>query len=215
MKPILILTAAVLLLTACIKDHIRGSGITITTDRNVPAFNSVKVEGSGNVSIVKGTTQQVKVTGYENLVPIYETNVVNGNLILKFRDDYNVRNSNISVAITALSIQGVYINGSGDINVSGFSDSSLDAEINGSGKITASNSVYTNVFYHINGSGHINARTVQTSDADARISGSADIDLLVSNRLKARISGSGNINYWGNPAEVDAQVSGSGKVVKH
>jgi hypothetical protein len=212
MKKILILIAAVISFSACTKEHIRGSGITITADRQVPLFKKVKVEGSGNVTIVHGATHQVKVTGYENLVQIYETNVVNGNLILKFSDNYNVRNSNISVAITVPAIEGVYINGSGTIDMTSMTGSNFEAEINGSGDMDLINSAYTNVFYRVNGSGHIDARTVQSTDADANISGSGDIDVHVAGKLKARISGSGNINYWGNPTEVDAEVSGSGKV---
>lgn len=214
MKPLLTLTAAVLLLTACTKDHIRGSGRTITTERQLPSFKQVKLEGSGNVVVNHGATQQVKVTGYENLVDIYETNVVNGNLTLKFNDSYNVRNSNISVTITLPAIEGMYVNGSGSMSMNNFTGQSLDAETNGSGEISINGSDYTSVFYGISGSGDIDARTVHSTNADAHISGSGNIDLRVAGKLKARISGSGNINYWGNPPEVDAQVSGSGRLVK-
>ncbi|MDG1774786.1 MAG: DUF2807 domain-containing protein, partial [Flavobacteriaceae bacterium] len=44
------------------------------------------------------------------------------------------------------------------------------------------------------------------------VSGSADVTLTVKGTLNAKVSGSGDIQYKGNPKKVASKVSGSGDV---
>ena len=71
------------------------------------------------------------------------------------------------------------------------------------------------LYIDINGSGNINTRDVDADDVYTDISGSGDISVTALNMLDARISGSGDIDYWGNPPTVKLDVSGSGRVRKH
>jgi len=215
MKAIMTILAASVLLASCSKSSIRGEGAIITETRNVPAFTSVRVEGSREVSITRGTTTSVRVTGYQNLVPIYETFVSNGTLVVKHRNDYlNIRNDNIKVDITVPTLDGASINGSGEINIRDFVAQELAASINGSGTIRADNCDYQRSYYEVNGSGDILARNNVAGRVEARISGSGKIETTALISLMARISGSGDVHYWGDPTTVDVQVSGSGKAVK-
>lgn len=156
------------------------------------------------------------VTGYQNLLPVYETKVQGNTLYLQFRPDiYNVRNNNIKVNIQLPLLAYMRINGSGKINATGFANGDLlTGAINGSGDIFIGDSKYNKVTYTVNGSGNIKAASTTSTEAEAQISGSGNIELAVSNKLKASISGSGNIIYWGNPVTVETQVSGSGKITK-
>ena len=204
-----------ILFSACSKESIKGSGAVRTEVRSVNGFTRVSLEGGGIATIVQGNTQEVKVTGYENLLPIYKSYVANGTLVLKFDEDYyNVRNNNIQVEIVVPQIEEVSINGSGDLSFKNFTGTTMDATINGSGRITGEASTYSTVHLSINGSGNLRARGVQSQNASADISGSGNIDVTCLQKLVARISGSGSINYWGSPTDVDTQISGSGKVLK-
>ncbi len=60
--------------------------------------------------------------------------------------------------------------------------------------------------------GDIDAYDLSSNDADIRISGSGEIKISVKENLIARISGSGNIYYKGDPKKQDIKVSGSGNV---
>lgn len=214
MKTILLL-ASIITLAACNKPSLRGSGATVTEVRSVPAFNNVRVEGSGNATITQGTTASVQVTGYENLVPAYETYVTNGTLVLKFKNDYhNIRNNNISVKIVTPSLERTSINGSGSMLIKNFTGNLFQTEINGSGKVTVENSRYLTANLEVNGSGDIHAQQLTAGDVEARISGSGRIEITCFVKLVARISGSGDVFYWGNPQHLDMQVSGSGKVIR-
>lgn len=209
------LLSASLLFSACTKS-IRGSGSTITETRNIAAITSVQLEGSAEVEIMQGNVQSVTVSGYENLVPIFVTQVTNGNLVLRFEDPYyNVRRNNIKVAIVVPDLLAVRSNGSGQISISNFLNKiNLAASINGSGNIMVNNSSFNKMVLDVNGSGNIKAYGCTAGDTEAEIHGSGNIEITCINKISAHIYGSGNIDYWGNPVATDIQISGSGRVRK-
>ena len=214
---ILLLTAATLAFTSCRKETIRGEGSTISDTRSVANFNSISVNGSSDVEVIASNTNSVVVTGYSNLVPAYESNVNNGRLTLEFDSKYiNVRNNNIRVKVYTNGFSRCEMNGSGSIVVgSDIHTDDLETEINGSGRIDVGSGSYNTIRHKVNGSGEINSASATGDNVYAEISGSGDIDVSVSNYLSARISGSGTVDYWGDPQEVDTDISGSGKVRKH
>jgi hypothetical protein len=213
-QTIQLITISIVLLTACNKESIRGTGAVITENRNVPAFTAIEIDGDANATVSYGPQQQVSVTGYQNLLPVYETKLVGTTLHLGFKSNYyNVRNNNIRVAIVVPALSYLRTNGSGNIVATGFANGDLlSAFINGSGDITVENCKYNRATYEVNGSGNINGSSTELREAEATIHGSGDIKLTVTNKLKAEIYGSGNIDYWGNPGDVDSNVSGSGSI---
>ena len=64
----------------------------------------------------------------------------------------------------------------------------------------------------MSGSGDIRAYDLQADFVDAQVSGSADIRVTANEMLKARVSGSGDISYKGNPKKIDTKSSGSGDI---
>ena len=49
-------------------------------------------------------------------------------------------------------------------------------------------------------------------EADVHISGAGDAAIHATDRLRGRISGVGNLDYYGDPAETDTHVSGMGSI---
>lgn len=208
-------TVLIIILSSCTKS-ITGSGIVVTENRQVAAFTRVRLEGDAQVQIIQGNTQKITVSGYDNLVPIFETYVSNGLVTLRFETGYyNIHRNNINVLIEMPDLPEVRSSGSGDITILNFLNSPLlNAGINGSGNIIIEGSSFDKVVLSVNGSGNIKAVNAQIKEAEADVNGSGDIELSCSQKLTAHISGSGNINYYGNPAIADIRVSGSGKVRK-
>ncbi|MBL0883555.1 MAG: DUF2807 domain-containing protein [Chitinophagaceae bacterium] len=208
------LSSLLLLFTSCTKS-ITGEGPTSTQIRQVNTFNKIKINGSGDVEVVPSNNQQVIISGYNNLLEIYESKVVNGELQLGFEPRKNIRNDNIKVRIEIPDIRGVNINGSGDILINGFlQGTELGALINGSGRIRIQSSAFNRTAYYINGSGDIFAAAIPSRTSEATITGSGFIELNCTQNLKVRISGSGTIDYYGNPPSTDISISGSGVVRK-
>lgn len=203
--------------TSCSKHSIKGEGSTTSETRNVQAFQTVEANGSTNVTVYPSATDYVIVTGYENLIPVYETKVNNGRLILQFKDNYiNVRNSNIHVSVYSTQVSRIKINGSGDISVQPAQVSKyMNLEVNGSGEISFGDNQFNVVNCDVNGSGNINGVACHADTLNAKISGSGNIKMNVAKLLSVRISGSGNVDYWGRPVISDVDISGSGKINKH
>lgn len=217
MKKMMILAIGLLVLTmiSCTKT-LTGTGAELSETRALDTFDKIRTNGTARVQIMYGPVAQVVISGYQNLLPYYKSQVVNGELILGYESDYNnIRNDNIRVNIILPSISGVYINGSGEIYIRNFPNGqTLQATINGSGNIDVYSSTFNKGIYDVNGSGDIHASTSQSNEAEATIHGSGVIAVNCAQKLTARIFGSGTIDYYGNPAVTDVVVSGSGQVRK-
>jgi hypothetical protein len=219
MKRLFSLSIAIsaLAITSCSKTTIRGEGSTVSETRQLQEFAKIEANGSTDIEILPASTNSVVLTGYGNLIPAYDTRISGDRLILEFKDEYiNVRNNNLKITVYTNGITDASLNGSGNMYFAAdIPTEQMDADINGSGKISFDRNVFVNASYKINGSGEIDARKAEADHAHATISGSGDIDLTATKSLNNKISGSGTIDYWGNPGSITTDIDGSGKVRKN
>jgi hypothetical protein len=237
MKKSILLIAMILLGTSAHAQwwkRIKGNGNTITQTRQTANYDKVSVAGSFDVQLVRGEEGDITLKGEENLLDHIRVYVKNNVLILKVKDNINLSsswNKNITIEVPVNEIAGVKLSGSGDIStqttlkatdfnaaVSGSGDISLAIEatnlyiqVSGSGDIDLSGSA-EDLSVKVSGSGDVNAYGVVAQDATVTVSGSADVTLTVKGTLNAKVSGSGDIQYKGNPKKVASKVSGSGDV---
>lgn len=237
MKTTLIRTIALFTLVLCFTANIqaqkvKGNGKVIEKTRQVGDFEALGVSGSFDVFLVKGQEGKVIVNVEQNLEPYLETEVENGTLKVRWKKGSNVRTTkSTKVTVHFDKLDGVALAGSGDIiskdpivtdeikiAVAGSGDIQLEldanhskAAISGSGDIELSG---TSKSFEaaVAGSGDIEAYDLKTEKSELKISGSGTIHASVENELVARISGSGNVKYKGNPRVEDVKVSGSGNV---
>jgi hypothetical protein len=136
----------------------------------------------------------------------------------------------LTIHITAATLEGVAISGSGDItgneefisdrfyaDIAGSGDISmtvkvghLQSNISGSGSIYLSGSANT-YDAKITGSGDVDAFDLQTRNSAVVITGSGNCRVNVSDKLQAKITGSGDVLYKGDP-RISQAITGSGKV---
>ncbi len=216
---------------------IKGNGNMVTMERSTGEYDAVSVSGSFDVDLVAGTEGNVKVRAEENLQEWIVTEVKDGELIIKVKNGVNLRPSSwkdgFQITVPVETINAISLAGSGNISgkttlsadefttkLSGSGDMSLEVESNGlNASMSGSGDInlrgHANRFYvQISGSGDVDAYELEAEEVDANISGSADILVNVTQLLKARVSGSGDIHYRGNPAKIDSKVSGSGSISK-
>ncbi|MBS1771909.1 MAG: DUF2807 domain-containing protein [Bacteroidetes bacterium] len=203
--------------TSCYKGRLKGEGSIISDTRSISSFYTLQSDGEADVEVIASNSNKVVVTGYQNLVPAFETNVSGDKLTLRFKEKYiNVRNNNIKVTVYSTNVNMVRINGSGRIIVGdSIKSKTMMADINGSGDIGFGKNAFDDLNLHVSGSGNISAYPATSKTVTAEISGSGDIQTTVTETLNAKISGSGDIDYMGNPVNVNLNISGSGKVHKH
>ena len=65
---------------------------------------------------------------------------------------------------------------------------------------------------NLSSAGDLNSFGLEVREADVSASSAGDADINVSERLRARSSSAGDINYRGNPKYVDAHSSSAGGV---
>jgi len=211
---------------------VRGSGNVINKTRTVGSFDKVSVAGSFDVFLVKGNEGKIDIKIEDNLVNYLITEVDKGKLKIKWKKGVSIRsNKTTQLTVYFNDIEGISLSGSGDIigkdiiksndfgiALAGSGDidlhiesNTIEAAISGSGDIELKGK--TKEFSaSIAGSGDIDAYDLNTEKSVLKISGSGGMTLTVTNELQARISGSGDIKYKGNPRIEDIKVSGSGSV---
>lgn len=208
-----IVLTAILALSSCTRERIKGQGSVISENRNISGFTEISTEGSTNIHIMQGSSFKVELRGYSNLLPYYETKLVNNTLQLGYRKDVNVKNDNTELYITMPAITGLSLAGSGNISTSGVFAGVPDfhARVTGSGNIEFSSGTATNFYSTIDGSGNIRALNLQADKAETNTTGSGDTEITANTQLKVRISGSGNVYYRGSPV-ISTNITGSGTV---
>ena len=240
MKKVAILSLVVLVTASCAGQWgkgIKGNGNPVSIERNVDDYDEISVSGWFDVDLVAGNEGVLTIEGEENLLEYIITEVKNGKLVIKQEKGINLKPSiskqGIRITVPVERIEALNLSGSGDIvgkmtlkasdfrtAMSGSGDitldletSSLSASMSGSGDMYLSGTT-TDFEAAISGSGDIKAYDLEADNVEATVSGSADIKVTANKLLKARVSGSGDISYRGNPTKVDTKTSGSGDISK-
>lgn len=214
------MTAMLLLFSvaACAQRGVTGSKNYITKQVKVSSFEGIKLQGSPDVIYTqKAGAPSVEIYGSDNIVPLLETYVENGNLIVRYRKNTNIRNSGkVVIRVSAPTIKRLALSGSGDVKLNNgiTASGNLAISISGSGNIEG-NQIKCNAFSaKISGSGNINLKGVEAMQAEMRITGSGNMDMAGKcTDAEYSISGSGNINGANLKANnVTARISGSGVI---
>lgn len=241
MKKLLTLTLALVAITAVSAQwkKVRGNGNVVTIDRSTADYDEIAVAGWFDVELVSGTEGQLTIRGEENLLEYIKTEVKDDKLVIKVKKGVNLKPSSwgkdggIYVTVPVQEVEEVSLSGSGDVisstvlksenfrtRISGSGDISLNVEaetveatLSGSGDIKLSGQT-GNFEVRVSGSGDVKAYELNANNVEATISGSADVKVTANEMLYARVSGSGDIHYRGNPKKIDSKASGSGEISK-
>lgn len=223
---------AVLALVGCtttVFGGIRGSGDMASESRDVSGFTEIVLEGSGSVTVDLTGTESLTIEAEDNLIPHLTSDVRSGRLVLGTDTSISTTRG-IVYTITASSLDGMTIDGSGEIEATDITGEDLSAVINGSGTIELTGLDVASLVATVSGSGDIDVsgsaddlrveipgsgsfggEDLQAINGDVSISGSGEAVVNVSQMLDAVVAGSGTIEYLGTPT-VDSTISGSGSI---
>lgn len=235
-----IITLALALTTVAITNaqwgrRVKGDGNVVTTERSVGNYDGVSLAGWFDVDLVAGNEGEITLRGESNLLEHIITEVKDGVLVIKTEKGLELKpsnwNSGILITVPVESISSVSLSGSGDIvgrttietdnfstRIAGSGDITLavqakevEASLSGSGDINLSGRT-TDFDVMVSGSGDIKAYELEAEFVKATVSGSADIRVTANQSIDAKVSGSGDIHYRGNPKKINSKSSGSGDI---
>lgn len=211
--------------------RVEGSGHVAEEVRVVSDFSKLELAAPIDVQLRNTGGQRITLRGDDNILPLVQTRVENGRLVVEVRKDASFRTRNRLTAVVEFKqLDGVSIRGSGDVRadrikaaifagtIRGSGDVSIDdltadtvaLSIAGSGNFTARGRAGT-VGAVIDGSGDVRVQDLEAKTVAVRISGSGDAHVHATERLAVRIAGSGDVLYRGSP-QVEKKIAGSGEV---
>lgn len=216
------------------RKRIKGSGDIATETRDVKNFTGVSTATAIDIYLTQGNDFEVEVEADDNLLQYIVTDVDNGVLKVHFVKGINVTWSKKKVVhVTMKNIELIRASSAGDvigqtpiktenlkIRTSSAGDvklevyaKALDLGTSSSGDITLTGEAdYLEA--STSSAGDIKAFELTVKEADIRASSAGDVKITVSDRLYARASSAGDIQYRGNPEKVDAKSSSAGDVIK-
>jgi hypothetical protein len=191
---------------------IEGSGTAVSEIRAVAPFDSIDLAGANNVSISVGAEQSVRVRADDNLVGRITTDVRAAQLVIDNRGSFR-SHSPIRVEITLPVLDAVSLSGSGTLTVQAVRADALTVALPGSGTIRVSGTA-DRLRATVDGSGDLRLNNLTAARATAVVSGSGLIQLVATEALDAKVSGTGSILYGGVPNEVTKNITGTGAIVE-
>ena len=194
---------------------VEGSGVLASETRELPPFDRVELTGSNLVTIHVGAAQSVVVHADDNILDRVTTRVSAGRLLIGNEAGGFTTRSPMRVDVTVPAVDELTLSGSGTIDVEGV-DVDVDVDeftiaLSGSGAVSASGRAQR-VAVELNGSGDVQLQDLVGQEVRARLSGTGRISVNVTESLDASVPGTGSIVYTGNPPQVRKTVNGIGSV---
>src|SRR5262249_45963645 len=115
------------------------------------------------------------------------------------------------VRVTVRELEALSVIGSGDVKLRGARGSKLALTLRGSGGIDADGSV-DRLEAESAGSGNLALFKLNAKHVDVTLRGSGNAAITATERLSARVHGSGDVRYQGGPREVERTIHGSGSI---
>ena len=203
---------------------------------DVSGFEGIALGGSGTVYVQQGSSFKVEFEGSDELFEEMKFEVRGRTLNIGRKNSSWWRSGSrgsYRVYITMPKLSGLTVSGSGEVEGQGaFRTDDLDLTVSGSGEIklnTSSSDVEitisgsgevelegsaNSIDARISGSGNVDGKDFIVKSAQASISGSGNMYIHATESIESRISGSGSIYYKGEPAKLNNNSSGSGKIRK-
>jgi len=231
-----LLCVLLLTLCSCKRKVVSGEGNMVTGERTVsPSFDGITIEDalSATVSVSPGAPVSVRISGYENLLPLIKTEVKGNELRVYVSETYDLENDDsLHISITVPRLKRIASSGASHIDIpatlrtdelevkaSGASEimlsdvqvARLKAEVSGASLLTLGAGSISKLEASVSGSSKLAACGVQAADARLDVSGASGANVNAIQTLQAEASGASVVTYKGTP-QVKSETSGAGSV---
>lgn len=209
----------------------KGDGNVTTEKRDVPYFDEVIAKGQFELHVSQGDAYKVEVTIDENLQMFILTQVTKQRLYVEVPDNLrkikelkvhitveDLNNFVLLGAVNAitdtlhLKTADFFISGTSDIDLKVFSEK-LDFEVTdvANVKVFGQSDVF---LLRVTDEAFIDAKYFETNTCSLKASGFSDITVNVQKEFNLRVTGIGNIYYYGDPEVNNTINSGTAFIIR-
>jgi hypothetical protein len=202
-KPLLFISIFVFLVSAACGitpnfgfKTIVGSGKIVTESREVSDFTRVEVCCGMELYLTQGETESLEIEADDNFMEEITTQVINGSLVVKYRQQTNVSyqpSQSVILTLTMPEVRGVSLSGGGYFETEAIDSEGFDLGLSGGSDAQIGELVTGDITVDISGGGRLRAGSIKGAQVDMGFSGGSDaqIESLVAVRVDVDNSGGG------------------------
>lgn len=210
-----------------------GNGNLKEKEIAISNVNSFEINSNFNIWLFQDNDEKVVIKTDENLLDYIDVKIVGNVLTASIKKNVEITEFKAMIlSISVKDVKSIKLSGASNlatryplnlsdlsVNISGNSTADLKMTGNllnlvnsGAGKIILYGNA-NNFNLESTGSTNVYAKDFVVANADLKVSGSSEMEINVTNNLKAEISGSSVLNYLGNPT-TNVSTAGSSIVKK-
>ena len=198
-----------LMLVSCDVGGVWGNGHVVTETRSVGPFSNIDARGAFRIEWHSGAPSVV-VTADENLQQYIDISTHDN--VLRLRTTRSIHFSrSLKVDITSERLEAGELSGACRLVAHQVKGARFYIETTGATKVTVDGAV-DELIADMTGASNLSAEALQTKNAQVSVTGAGRAAIAVSDSLKASITGAGRVEYFGNPAHVQREISGAGSI---
>jgi hypothetical protein len=215
MKKLIILSLGLLVcLTGCSilhnPDRVKGSGIMKNEKRSLAPFSSLEMKCHGTIQVRFQEQNQLEISGDDNIVPLITTEVKNDTLYIQSSREYAPKDK-LQITLSIPNLKRFVFTGAGEADLANVKNDRLEILMNGAGSLTATGET-KEAEITLAGAGSVDAKNLHAVNVQVNSTGVGQVDIYATEKLDARASGVGEINYYGKPKTVNRQATGIGAI---
>jgi hypothetical protein len=155
------------------------SDVNISENRDVSGFDAIEFSTLGKVNIIQGDQESLNISGPDNVVPEIITEVRNGTLIIRTKENITINPLSIenplTFTIVVKDLTSLVVSGAGDVQVETLSTPKMDINLSGAGMVQQNQITTENLDITISGLGGIDI-SGQATQTTIDISGAGGVN---------------------------------------
>lgn len=191
--------------------NVIGSGVVETEERRVSGFDSVVLEGIGELHIEFTGEESLSIEAEDNILPMLTSEVSGNELVLAPRSGTGISaNEPIVYRLSVAELSSLSVSGSAEVDARGIVGEELQVFTAGASEIRITGSV-DRLQVDATGSATFAGRRLQSNNATVEASGSSEVVVNATDSLDVRATGASRVRYSGDP-RVSDEVSAAASV---
>jgi hypothetical protein len=210
MKRIWTLLLPIAMLAGCETHGIPGNGIIRSETREIGEFMELYVGGAFQVDVTLGGPPNLTLTGDDNLIPLIRSQVIGDRLKIDPSQKISPTET-MRIDLTCGQLIAVDSSGANYIAIQGIETERFEADLSGAGSIELAGQA--DIFeVDVQGAGSVRARALEARKVDVALTGASNAEVWAGESLYASITGVGSVDYYGDPTNVDTNITGAGSI---